>query len=605
MFDYLFHKKGAELSLEDFEVSLQSFDEHGVNLVAPTIWSEHCLECSPPHCYKSCSVYKRRKDGRCVRIENGILPIEAEGKAEVNAGFCSYRRWAKVECAYADIVVPLEKVKRIYRQMLLIGSVFDSILNVLPAKPTKLVEFIYDVWYSSRRKLLRKFLSSKGTRAESLHLWISSYVARETRLILEIRNNANVYFRETIHLSDGKNVHFVPLPVLSGLEDAIVSLYPEEYDRSHDVMFNALEIVHRVAEVNEPSAVDKKRQMIKCVVWDLDNTLWQGVLVENAEIVPNERMISTVKFLDSKGIVNSVCSKNDYENANKKLVELEIRDYFVFPKINWHPKSGNIKQIAAEMNIALSSIAFVDDSPFERSEVKTECPDVMVIDAANIDAALESWRFQVQTSNESKSRRFTYQMMEKQQAEKELWKGDPDAFLLSCNMVLSIGYPKENELKRCHELIQRTNQLNISGQLLTYDEMVDSIKSEHQEAFVLKCKDKFGDYGIIGFSIIALTDISPKITDMFLSCRVANRKIELAFFLWLWNRYRKLGKIGLSVLYRKTERNTPIRLLLEKIVQGTMDESTSVEEYSIDIDKVISEKQVVTVMTDENVSRVE
>ena len=606
MFDYLFRDKHAGVPDSSNPISQSTFSVQQVKNVVPTVWSEHCLECSPPQCYQSCEIFGKRRDGRCVRIEGGIVSLSNPPFMGIDSGFFRFRRWAKIECEYAAKAVTLQKTLSLYRKLGKIERIVNSLSDALPNQFEKTIRFVNDAWFSARRKTLLHFLAEEGQTAESLCLWISAYVTQDTNMIVEISNPNDVFFREMVRLTKGESTSFLQLPEIGNTTDlTMVKLYPERFDETCELTIHALEVIQTDEQTADilPSdkktdnnvAVDKKKQMIKCVVWDLDNTMWQGTLAEDKDIILNDHVVDVIKMLDSHGIVNSICSKNDYDAANHKLIEYGIREYFVFPRINWNPKSVNIKEIASSINIALSSMAFVDDSVFERSEVSESCSEVMVIDIKEIDNALESWCFQVETSRESKDRRRTYQMLEKQQVEKESWTGDNDAFLLNCEMKLFVSKPLDSELIRCHELVQRTNQLNISGQVITYDELLGVVTSSHQEAYVLKCKDKFGDYGIIGFAVIEQNGQVPLITDMFLSCRVANRKVEYAFFLWLLEKYKNAGRNGLRVLYRKTDRNTPIRLVLDKVVSTVILQSDDIFEYDIDADKIYGEKQVVDV----------
>ena len=123
--------------------------------------------------------------------------------------------------------------------------------------------------------------------------------------------------------------------------------------------------------IAEPEIQKKKKdkQTIKCVVWDLDNTVWDGILLEDREVVLRPHVVDILKTLDERGILHSVASRNDHDLAMAKLEEFGIAEYFLYPQINWNPKSGSVAQIAKDINTGLDAIAFVDDQPFEREEV--------------------------------------------------------------------------------------------------------------------------------------------------------------------------------------------------------------------------------------------
>ena len=123
-----------------------------------------------------------------------------------------------------------------------------------------------------------------------------------------------------------------------------------------------------------------RQKKIKCVVWDLDNTIWEGVLLENEHVQLKNNVQGILDELDKRGILLSIASKNIQDKACHKLKEFGILDYFIYPQINWNTKSSSIKKIAASINIGLDTIAFVDDQPFELEEVGFTLPEVYLID---------------------------------------------------------------------------------------------------------------------------------------------------------------------------------------------------------------------------------
>ena len=102
----------------------------------------------------------------------------------------------------------------------------------------------------------------------------------------------------------------------------------------------------------------KKETKIKCVIWDLDNTIWNGVLIEDSSVILRDRIKGIIEVLDQRGILQSIASKNDYDLAMAKLRELGLDEYFIYPQINWGPKSISIKEIAKSINIGMDTISF-------------------------------------------------------------------------------------------------------------------------------------------------------------------------------------------------------------------------------------------------------
>ena len=128
---------------------------------------------------------------------------------------------------------------------------------------------------------------------------------------------------------------------------------------------------------------------VKCVVWDLDNTVWDGILLEDSEVRLRPQVPHILKTLDERGILLSIASRNDRDAAMAKLREMGLDDYFLYPQINWNSKASSVAQIAKDLNLALDASAFVDDQPFEREEVAFSHPGVLCVDSAVLDDFLD------------------------------------------------------------------------------------------------------------------------------------------------------------------------------------------------------------------------
>jgi FkbH-like protein len=148
---------------------------------------------------------------------------------------------------------------------------------------------------------------------------------------------------------------------------------------------------------------------VKCVVWDLDNTLWAGVLLENDNVSLRDHVVDIIRTLDSRGILQSIASKNEYVPAIKKVQELGLHEYFLYPQIGWDSKASSIETIARLIDIGLDTVAFIDDEAFEREEVKFSHPEVLCLDALHLDQLLEMPEMNPRSiTEESKIRRLMY-----------------------------------------------------------------------------------------------------------------------------------------------------------------------------------------------------
>jgi len=297
--------------------------------------------------------------------------------------------------------------------------------------------------------------------------------------------------------------------------------------------------------------------MVKVVAWDLDFTLWEAAPTETkgGAVALKENVKRVMETLDHRGIVNSVVSKNDYEIAMAKLKEFDLDNLIVFPKINWLPKSQAISELAKDFNIGIETIAFVDDSEFERAEVSQTLPKVRVYDPSECEGLLDKREFKPRVSSESSGRRKFYQSQQVRQSEQNVFSGNYLDFVRNCEMQVNINVIDSENVDRANELVQRTNQLNFSGNRYDRENLLRLISNESIDAFGIECKDKFGDYGMVGFCMVDLDELN--MIDLMFSCRVQSKRVEHAFLHWLLMHYKLLGYKDFSATYNKTEKNTP------------------------------------------------
>jgi FkbH-like protein len=303
-------------------------------------------------------------------------------------------------------------------------------------------------------------------------------------------------------------------------------------------------------------ALDEARsQNIKCVVWDLDNTIWQGIILEDADVSVRPAVIDIIKALDERGILQSISSKNDFNAAWQKLDEYGVAEYFLYPQINWNRKSESIRIIAVSLNIALDSIAFIDDQIFERAEVKYALPEVLCIDAAHIDGLLAMAELNPRfISADSKLRRKMYQSDIQRQAEQEKFNGAQEEFLASLDLVFSVDSVKDGDLQRAEELTVRTHQLNSTGYTYSYEELDRFRKSRRHKLFSAALEDKFGSYGQIGLALIECEKDLWTIKLLLMSCRVMSRGVGSVMINYISNLAQK-NKVRLQAEFLATERN--------------------------------------------------
>jgi len=273
-----------------------------------------------------------------------------------------------------------------------------------------------------------------------------------------------------------------------------------------------------------------RTRSIKCLVWDLDNTLWDGTLLEDGDVRIRETAVSIIKALDERGILQSIASRNDYDTAMSRLRELGLEEYFLFPQINWGSKASSIIAIAASINISTGAIAFIDDQQFERDEVSHSLSEVLCIDSADLEGILDRPEFNPRfVTEDSRRRRRLYLCDLERKKEEAEFKGSSQEFLESLEMVFIIRPASLADLDRVEELIQRTNQLNTTGYIYTKEELAGFLCSGRHKVMIAGLDDKYGTYGKIGICVIECDPGVWTIELLLISCRVMSRGVGAAF----------------------------------------------------------------------------
>lgn len=285
------------------------------------------------------------------------------------------------------------------------------------------------------------------------------------------------------------------------------------------------------------------RPTVKCVVWDLDNTLWAGTLLEDDTVTLREGVLETLKELDRRGILNSIASKNNYSDTMDRLRELDLDRYFLFPQIGWNPKSSSIRAIAGALNIATDTFCFVDDQPFEREEVMHELPEVLCLHAQSLRTLLQHPRLQPRfITAESSGRRQLYLSDIRRNEAAAEFCGNNESFLATLEMVFEIKEAAESDLQRAHELTVRTHQLNTTGITYDYDELDHFRRSPDYLLLVARLTDRFGPYGTIGLCLVETGASYWTVKLLLMSCRVMSRGVGTVLLTRVMHRARETGK---------------------------------------------------------------
>ncbi|MCP5052451.1 MAG: HAD-IIIC family phosphatase [bacterium] len=294
---------------------------------------------------------------------------------------------------------------------------------------------------------------------------------------------------------------------------------------------------------------------IKCVIWDLDNTIWDGILVESDDVQLKPGIVEIVKTLDSRGILHSVASKNNHDDAMEKIRAFGLEEYFLYPEINWGAKSISVGKIRESFNFHMDTVLFIDDQPFEREEVKSVHADVTCMDALDYASLPDLPRLNPRfITDDSSLRRKMYSDDIKRKVEEESFEGPSETFLASLDMHFIIHDAKEEDLKRAEELTVRTNQLNATGRTYDYDELNQFRLSDTHKLLVCELTDRYGSYGKIGLALIEMKEEHWHLKLLLMSCRVMARGVGTVVMSHIMMETKKAGK-KLLADFKKTGRN--------------------------------------------------
>jgi FkbH-like protein len=289
------------------------------------------------------------------------------------------------------------------------------------------------------------------------------------------------------------------------------------------------------------------RENVRLVIWDLDETFWQGTLTEGG-ITPIERNIDIVRTLASRGIVSSVCSKNDPDRVRAELERLGIWDYVVFPRIAWQPKGAMIRSIVESSQLRPETILFIDDNPSNLNEAVHQNPGLQIAGPECLEGLLTDARF-VGKDDRQLSRLGQYRVLEKKQVDREQLGDGSREFLRQSDVRISFHHDVLEQFDRLHELINRTNQLNFTKRRLPEDRAAarEALERELEQnistkAAYVKVSDKYGEYGIVGFYMTKSDHKEGRrIEHLLFSCRCLNMGVEQFVF-------RKIGIAKITVV---------------------------------------------------------
>ena len=286
-------------------------------------------------------------------------------------------------------------------------------------------------------------------------------------------------------------------------------------------------------------------EAIRLVIWDLDETFWKGTLTEGGmEYLQATHNI--VVTLAQRGIMSSICSKNDLVSVQPILEAQGIWEYFIFPSINWEPKGQRIARLIEDTQLRAASVLFIDDNAMNLEEARHYVPDIQVAAETAIPGLL-GWPALAGKDDSGLSRLKQYKLLESKKADEAAVGGDNLDFLRNSDVRVIFEYDVAAHLDRAIELINRTNQLNFTKKRLPEDndlaraELTELLSHYQTQAALVRVVDRYGDYGFVGFYAIRRTPKATQLVHYCFSCRTLNMGIET----WL---FRRLGSPALEVV---------------------------------------------------------
>ncbi len=554
-------------------------------------WAEHCIECAAPACYTSCDLFDPTETGKCRRIEGGIVPVRTPSGLAADIRF---RRWGKLEAQGNATLLPAAQVARweaVTNRLMPLAATLGRVIGRLAGSAR---------WQNVTETLFKRLNTRLAARQDATQplpngfaISIDNPEAEPTRLLLTISIDKLRMARQ-LRADQLPPPVTLPIALTPGLNQRVEPVYGAEAILQSGLPFliavtpldreEMRVIIHQLDFIYQPAA-DARADAVgaatvadkpaKLVIFDLDNTLWDGVLLEGP-VWLRPGVAALFAALDERGILLSVASKNAPDDALAQVAAFGLTDYLLFPQIGWLPKSASIAAIVNAIDIGIDTVIFIDDNPFERAEVSAVLPAVEVLGDDALSALAAHPRLQGSVTAESRHRRAMYQSAIIRSQAAAGYGADYQQFLRSCAITLSIRPPEAADFERVCELVQRTNQLNFSGR--KYDrEAISAVLADGRLHRVIDCADHFGSYGTVGFCIAHFEPMAAGagarlvVDDFMLSCRVQGKYIEKALLHDLVSRHD--GSVSeILIDFRKTDRNRAAQLVLEDIGFETDDD---------------------------------
>lgn len=365
----------------------------------------------------------------------------------------------------------------------------------------------------------------------------------------------------------------------------------------------SISFLREYSDLIKPAIFASEGKTKKALIFDCDNTLWKGIIGEDGidgirigDKYPFQEIQALAKELGRHGVIVGLCSKNNPDDVREVFQSHEDmvlkEDDIVIKKINWKDKVTNLRAIAAELNIGLDSIVFVDDSDFEISFIKENLPEVTVLKVPEklheYPATLRDkiglfFKLSVTKEDKQKSQMYKEKIARQEAKEKFL---SLDDYLRSLSLKVTVVCDDKQFIPRMSQMTQKTNQFNLTTKRYSEREIEQFCESPGAAVYAFKEKDRFGDNGVSALAIIQFNkDKKEAYIDSFMmSCRIIGRNIELLIINFLVEQLAGKDIKLLRSQYRSTLKNMQVKTFYESVGFDCVGSEEKLKEYELVIE---------------------
>lgn len=424
--------------------------------------------------------------------------------------------------------------------------------------------------------------------------------------VLKGNNLDKICYELNLHLETQKRQNIILVDIEKVLANLSVSNSIDyRYFYSSKALFT-IDFLKVYSEFILPIPLSLNGKSKKALIFDCDNTLWKGILGEDGPTnigvsssqkgsTPFEEIQTLAKAKSNEGIIIGLCSKNNLEDVNEVLEShqgmiLKNQDITI-KMVNWKDKVSNLTELAKKLNIGIDSLVFIDDSDFEINFVRENLAGItcMQVPTKLSEYPIKfrkylNYFFNVSSTQEDLKRVSLYKTQEQREAGKSSFS-NLENYLKSLKMEIDLLIDEPSSVSRMSQMTQKTNQFNLTTKRYTENEITQFINSDKKLIIAIAVKDKYGESGITGLSIVNIDKEIANLDTFLMSCRIIGRNIEYAFFNQLISLLKRRAIKTIRAKYTKTLKNEQVRNFYEKLGFTVISDDNETKKYSMNCDQ--------------------